>query len=187
MNHEASDSGPSRPGAPPRCRLFLQNPNRYRELQPAALRPWLGRLVAELAPSADTFTVRFVGDRAMRALNRDFRGKDQSTDVLSFPGDHPATAPTANQVPATDADGDWPAEGWEDEEGCHLGDVVISLPYARRQAADLDHSLDEELRVLLLHGLLHCLGWDHEADHGEMDALEAELRPRWTAGWEVAA
>lgn len=90
----------------------------------------------------------------MRALNRDFRGKDATTDVLSFPG------------------GSTP-------DGEHLGDVVISVPRARQQAAEAGHPVARELRVLLLHGLLHCLGHDHETDGGEMERLERRLRRRW--------
>ena len=61
----------------------------------------------------------------------------------------------------------------------HLGDVVISVPAARRQAARLGHGVDVELRVLLLHGVLHCLGHDHETDDGSMERLELRLRRRW--------
>ena len=69
--------------------------------------------------------------------------------------------------------------GDETPEGHHLGDVVIAVPVAERQAAAAGHSLDRELRLLALHGLLHCLGYDHETDHGEMEAREDELRRRW--------
>jgi probable rRNA maturation factor len=133
--------------------IVLQNPNRYAEVDAAALRRWLADLVAELAPEAASFTARFVGDRAMRRTNRDFRRTDATTDVLSFPG-----GPTP--------------------EGFHLGDVLVSVPAARRQvpAGDI---VERELRRLLLHGLLHCLGHDHETDEGEMDRLEARLRREW--------
>jgi probable rRNA maturation factor len=90
----------------------------------------------------------------MRSLNSTYRSIDRSTDVLSFPGE-------------------------EGPEGVHLGDVAIALPVARRQAAELGHSVDRELRCLLLHGVLHCLGHDHESDGGEMDRLELALRERW--------
>jgi probable rRNA maturation factor len=133
--------------------IVLQNPNRYAEVDAAALRPWLVELVAELAPEAASLTARFVGDRAMRRTNRDFRHRDATTDVLSFPG-----GPTP--------------------EGLHLGDVLISLPAARRQVPPGD-TVDRELRRLLLHGVLHCLGHDHETDGGEMERLEARLRREW--------
>ncbi len=98
--------------------------------------------------------VRFAGDRTVRRLNRDFRGKDKTTDVLSFPGE-------------------------ESPEGRHLGDIVISVPTAERQAASRGAALEEEVKLLLLHGVLHCLGHDHETDAGEMEKLEGRLRRRW--------
>lgn len=127
---------------------------RFRGVDVRRLRPWLAALLAELAPQARSFGVRFVGDVSMRALNRDFRGKDSTTDVLSFPG------------------GETP-DGW------YLGDVVVSVPAARRQAAERAHPVGREVRLLLLHGVLHCLGHDHETDAGEMDRLERRLRRRY--------
>ena len=151
-----------RPGIPSRAltpgpgatEIAIQNPNRYAEAGARRLRPWLGGLLAELAPDADSFGLRFVGERAMRRLNRDYRGKDRPTDVLSFPG-----GPT--------------------REGRHLGDVVISVPAARRQAAEAGRGADAEVRALVLHGVLHCLGYDHAADGGEMERVEAGLVRRW--------
>jgi probable rRNA maturation factor len=88
-------------------------------------------------------------DRAIRPLNARYRGKDKPTDVLSFPGD--------------------------DGEG-GLGDVMISVETARRNAAALGRTLAQELDVLALHGFLHVLGYDHETDDGTMDRLERRLR-----------
>jgi rRNA maturation RNase YbeY len=135
--------------------IALLNPNRYAEVSARRLRPWLERVLRELlrerpAASAISVGVRFAGDRAMRRANREFRGKDQTTDVLSFPGD-----------------------------GAHLGDVLISVPQARRQAAAAGRDPAREIQVLLLHGVLHCLGHDHEVDGGEMERLERRLRRRW--------
>jgi probable rRNA maturation factor len=95
--------------------------------------------------------VLLAGDRVLRRLNREFRGKDKATDVLSFPAS-PELA------------------------GVHAGDLAISLETAQRQAEEHGHSLRDEVRVLLLHGLLHLYGMDHEIDRGEMAAREAELR-----------
>ena len=140
--------------------IAFQNPNRYPEAGARQLRPWLALLVAALAPAAAagegerSFGVRFASDRELRRVNRDFRGKDYATDVLSFPGE-------------SGPDGD------------HLGDVLISVPVARRQAAAAGHPVERELRILLLHGLLHCLGYDHETDGGEMERLEKRLRRRY--------
>jgi len=90
-------------------------------------------------------------DPTLRQLNKNFRNKDKPTDVLSFP------APTkfANK---------------------HAGDLAISLETAARQAATYGHTLRDEVRILLLHGLLHLSGEDHETDNGEMAAREATLR-----------
>jgi probable rRNA maturation factor len=96
--------------------------------------------------------VLLAGDRTLRRLNRTFRGKDKATDVLSFP--------SFSFAPA----------------GEHAGDIAISLETAKRQAAEHGHALRDEVRVLLLHGLLHLHGMDHEADRGEMAAREAVLR-----------
>lgn len=134
--------------------LSVLAPSRFPEVKGAALRPWLGALLAELAPDGGSFAVRFSGDRTLRRMNRDFRGKDRPTDVLSFPGE-------------------------AGPDGRHLGDVVISVETARRQAAELGHPVEQELRILCLHGLLHCLGYDHETDDGTMDRLERRLRRRW--------
>lgn len=137
--------------------IVLQNPNRYPEAGARRLRPWLERLTASLAEGPASLGVRFASDREVHRMNRDYRGKDKPTDVLSFPGDSDASP-----------DGDR-----------HLGDVLISVPTARRQAEALGHSAERELKVLLLHGLLHCLGYDHETDQGEMERLERRLRRTW--------
>lgn len=95
--------------------------------------------------------VLLTDDAALRRLNRGFRGKNKSTDVLSF------SAP-------------------EEIAQSHAGDLAISLETAARQAAEYGHSLRDEVRVLLLHGLLHLSGEDHETDDGEMAAREVLLR-----------
>ncbi len=147
-----------------RCDIQLQNPCRYPEAGARRLRPWLSALVEELAPGAGSFAVRFVSDREMRRFNANFRHRDETTDVLSFPAD--MAFPEGGQTIAGDGER-------------HLGDVVISVPSARRQALRLGHGVDVELRILLLHGVLHCLGHDHETDGGVMDQLERRLRRRY--------
>ena len=102
--------------------------------------------------------VLLADDATLRRLNRTFRGKDKATDVLSFPAG-PTTV------------------FFGEPEGPGLaGDLAISLEAAERQAAKFGHSLRDEVRVLLLHGVLHLAGFDHETDAGEMAAREAELR-----------
>jgi probable rRNA maturation factor len=102
--------------------------------------------------------IALVSDRSMRALNRRFRGVDRPTDVLSFPADVGPARPTSTSTA--------------------LGDIAIALGVARRQARRQGHSLETELRVLALHGLLHLMGHDHERDRGEMRQLEDRLRRR---------
>jgi probable rRNA maturation factor len=97
----------------------------------------------------DEVQVLLAGDATLKRLNREFRGKNKATDVLSFPA--------------------VPGMGYG-------GDLAISLETAQRQAEEHGHSLRDEVRVLLLHGLLHLAGMDHEVDGGEMAAREAELR-----------
>ncbi len=154
-----------------RCDIQLQNPCRYPEAGARRLRPWLSALVEELAPGADSFAVRFVSDREMRRLNADFRRRDETTDVLSFPAE-------LAEAGAQDAAAAGLAGGLPPREQ-HLGDVAISVPAASRQASRLGHGVDVELRILLLHGVLHCLGHDHETDGGVMDRLERRLRRRY--------
>ena len=101
-------------------------------------------------------TIAFIDDEAMKDLNRKFRKKGKTTDVLTFPADDSYNEPSATGRP--------------------LGDIVISVDQARRQAADEKHSLATEVRYLVLHGVLHALGYDHETDRGEMDALVVEVR-----------
>lgn len=100
-------------------------------------------------------TVLLTTDKAIRTLNRRFRGKNKPTDVLSFPARGPV-AKTENIA----------------------GDVAISVPTAARQAAAQEHPLATEIKVLILHGLLHLAGYDHETDEGRMARRERLLRAR---------
>src|SRR5687767_12230133 len=115
---------------------------------PRGLGPWL----ANIAPASarGDVCVALVSDARMRALNRQFRGKDRVTDVLSFPA----------------------------ETRGFLGDVVIAAGVAKKQAKAAGHSLNTEIRVLTLHGLLHLLGYDHSSDDGKMARIEARLRKK---------
>jgi probable rRNA maturation factor len=128
---------------------------------PAAAFGAFVRRVAREAPATpcDELTILLCGDAFLRRLNARYRGKDRSTDVLSFPaGDerHP--------------DGTRP-----------LGEIAISVPQAARQARAAGHSLARELRLLALHGYLHLLGYDHEVDDGTMLRLQARLAKRLLA------
>ena len=100
-------------------------------------------------------TIVFVSDAAMRKLNHQFRGKDYATDVLSFP-----TKP----------------ESFESGAAATLGEIVISVDRAQAQAKENGLTVTKETQQLILHGLLHLSGFDHETDDGEMNRLELKLR-----------
>jgi probable rRNA maturation factor len=101
-------------------------------------------------------TIAFVSDVEMCKLNRQFRGKNLTTDVLSFP----------YEADEFDADKDF------------IGDIVISIEQAERQATENNLSLENEVFQLILHGILHLLGYDHETDNGEMNMLELKFRDK---------
>ncbi|HJP94956.1 MAG TPA: rRNA maturation RNase YbeY [Pyrinomonadaceae bacterium] len=103
-----------------------------------------------IGKSESSATIAFVSDKRIRELNRQFRGVDKATDVLSFPDDDP--------------------------DKLNLGDIAISAETAAQQAKDNGLSFDDELAQLILHGLLHLSGYDHETDNGEMNRLELKLR-----------
>lgn len=111
-----------------------------------------------------TVTIALVGDAASRRLNRRYRGVDRATDVLSFP--------------STNSWRDGRFVGSAGPRDHHLGDVVIATGVAARQARGGGHALNHELRVLALHGFLHLVGYDHERDDGEMQAVESRWRRR---------
>ena len=108
------------------------------------------RAADAIGKNNSTATIAFVSDKNIRQLNRQFRGIDKATDVLSFPSD----------------------EG----DSTNLGDIAISVDTAAKQAKENGLTWDEEVAQLILHGLLHLSGYDHETDKGEMNRLELRLR-----------
>ena len=118
------------------------------------LKPWVQRtqnMLTALGSSDSSVTIAFVSDNKIRSLNQQFRGINKPTDVLSFPSD------------------------LDMEE---LGDIAISVETAARQAKANGLTLNEEIAQLILHGLLHLSGYDHETDNGEMNRLELRLRKK---------
>ena len=115
------------------------------------------RVLPGAAASGASATVAFVSDRAMRELNQMWRHKRGTTDVLSFPAEQ---------------------DEFEKLESASLGDVVISVEQAARQAKENGLKFDEEIAQLILHGLLHLCGYDHATDKGEMNRLELRLRKK---------
>jgi len=132
------------------------------ELNRRNLERFARTLRGEVAKGAG-FTCLIAGDAALRRLNRDFLGKDYPTDVLSFPGQ----LPTPEPLPSRDREG-----------AVFLGEIAISAARARTQATAIGHSLENEIRILMLHGLLHLLGMDHETDRGQMQRAEARWHKR---------
>lgn len=110
-----------------------------------------------------SFATLISGDAELRRLNRDFRGKDYPTDVLSFP------------LPSEPRP--LPSEPRPLGSGPYLGDIAISLGRARAQAREFGHPVEREVQILMLHGVLHLIGHDHETDSGDM----ARAEKRWRA------
>jgi len=124
--------------------------------------------------SGKTFSVAFISDRRMKELNKFFRGKDSTTDVLSFPHEPDEFDAQSAHFSASK---DERAEA-RTPNPQFLGDIVISAEQARKQAEENGLSLESEIKQLILHGLLHLCGYDHETDDGEMNARELELRDK---------
>ena len=135
----------------------ILNRQRRHRVSVSRLRQFVNLLSHRLRLDSQTFTIVLVSDRAIRRLNRDFRNQDKPTDVLSFP-----IGPEAR--PHLDKPG--------------IGDMILSVETARRQAFSRHHSLERELCVLVIHGLLHLLGYDHEDNEGDIPQL------CWRAAYE---
>jgi probable rRNA maturation factor len=157
--HLKSDSPPNfvsaKPSAGPAAALARKLPAKpFRLPSPRTLAQFLKRAQAAVG-LREQVAVLLTSDRALRDLNRRFRGKNKPTDVISFPSTNPASGPEKM-----------------------AGDLAISVETARRQAAEQGHALTCELKVLILHGLLHLAGHDHETDAGEMQRREQSLRAK---------
>ena len=114
---------------------------------------WAGfatKALAAIGNEQASATIAFVSDTRIRQLNRQFRGVDKATDVLSFPADEP--------------------------DELNLGDIAVSVDTAAAQAKENGLEFENEIQQLILHGLLHLSGYDHETDNGEMNRLELKLR-----------
>ena len=126
------------------------NRQRRLKLDTEAWSTFAARTLDAIGKSESSATIAFVSDKRIRELNRQFRGVDKATDVLSFPA----------------------------EEQLNLGDVAVSVETAARQAQENGLTFEGEIAQLILHGMLHLCGYDHEADNGEMNRLELKLRRR---------
>ena len=139
---------------------MILNRQRAARVARRPLELFLQRVKSELRLHEVRATVCLVSDAEIARMNEMFRKKKGPTDVLSFP----ATARRRGLKTA--------------KAGAYLGDIAISPATARRYARKNGRKLSSELQVLILHGLLHLLGYDHETDRGEMDRVERKLRKR---------
>ena len=155
---------------------MVLNRQRRVSVDVARARAFARRLRVALMLGGRDFNVCLVDDGAMARLNAAFRGKDTATDVLSFPW--AGVKVGSGRAPRRGSRGSAGKEGGGREFDGFLGDVVISVETARRNARVEGHSTANEIRWLMLHGLLHLLGYNHETDRGEMTAFELALRER---------
>jgi probable rRNA maturation factor len=150
---------------------MILNRQRAVRLARRPLELFLARVRRELGIGEADVTICFVSDAEIARMNQAFRNKQGPTDVLSFPAverDVPVLLPRRRK----------PGSGRRLRSEVSLGDVAISPATARRNAKKFGRTLRSELQILILHGVLHLLGYDHETDHGEMDRVEARLRRR---------
>ncbi len=138
----------------------------------APLERYFARVLGVLGLSNEAASVRFVNDSQMARWNQMYRGKRGSTDVLSFPA-----AERENQ-PERTRRGRTRRKTRPVRRNEYLGDIAISPSVAKRNARRFGRTLAQELQILILHGVLHLVGYDHETDHGEMEHFESQLRVR---------
>ncbi len=150
--------------------VVLQNRQRLVAIDRAWLRRTAEAILSAARADGAELSLVLVSDRRMRALNKRYRNKDRTTDVLAFPltPSHPSGAPIALPT-AMGREGEGVGGGAHHSSPTMLlGDVAISMETARRQASEFGHSLRDEVARLLVHGVLHLLGYDHE--RGPRDA-----------------
>src|SRR5438270_4526612 len=135
--------------------IVLINRQRARKIDSKEWLEFTEHALRAIGRAHQTASIVFVSDAAIKKLNRQFRGKNYSTDVLSFPTK---------------------AEDFESDNQSHLGEVVISVERAAAQAKENGLTFSNEVEQLILHGLLHLSGYDHDTDNGEMSRLELRLR-----------
>ena len=137
--------------------IELINRQRARKINAKRWREFAEQALQTIDSTKQSVTIVFVSDAAIKKLNQQFRGKNYATDVLSFPTK---------------------SEDFETDNQSHLGEIVISVERAAAQAKENGLTFSNEVEQLILHGLLHLSGYDHEADNGEMNRLELKLRKK---------
>jgi len=136
--------------------IEVVNRQRHRKINLHAWERFSAQALEAISAQHRDVTVVFISSRRMRQLNKRFRGIDQATDVLSFPAEESVGLPSS--------------------VGSVLGEVVVAVEQAEEQARENGLKFNEEVAQLILHGLLHLCGYDHETDKGEMNRLELRLR-----------
>jgi probable rRNA maturation factor len=135
--------------------IEVVNRQRYRKIELRTWESFAAKALRAIGTDQNSATIAFVSSRQMRQLNKRFRGIDKSTDVLSFPDD-----------------GDF------GDGNTNLGDIAVAVDQAEAQAREHGLKFDQEIAQLVLHGLLHLCGYDHDRDNGEMNRLELGLRKK---------
>ena len=176
---------------------MIQNRQRRVPVSLESLDGFLARVCARVDLPSDAVGVCFVSDAAIARWNQAYRGKPGPTDVLSFPADGSVAKngrgesgkKKASRLPrgarigkfavrkdATRSRTAGVAAAMKSATPIYLGDIAISPQTAQRNARRFGRTLPQELRILLLHGVLHLMGYDHETDHGQMESRERRLR-----------
>ncbi len=147
------------------------------------LQIFLQQVERELGLGESDVTICLVSDAEIARMNEAFRGKKGPTDVLSFPAENPGAVLLRGRKRTKTRE----AKGTEKDRGepkalatkRYLGDIAIAPLTAERYAKKNGRSVNNELRMLILHGVLHLMGYDHETDHGEMNRIEQKMRRRF--------
>jgi len=146
---------------------MILNRQRRTRIPLQKLRKFLARVERQLQTPAGSLTVCLVSTAQIARWNRAYRGKEGPTDVLSFPAEQEHT----RRRPGL-------RRGWTNNFK-YLGDIAVAPEVARRNARRFARSFEDEMRILILHGILHLLGYDHETDAGQMDRRERRLRRKF--------
>ena len=140
--------------------IEYENERYEKDLPKNNLQDWISQVLTEVDREGFSVSLLFTDDERIKELNNNYRGKDMATDVLSF-----------SQMEGEEF-------GFENH---FLGDIVIAVPYVTEQARRLGHSVFEEVRYLILHGILHLMGYDHNEDEDcEMSRLEKNIYKKLT-------
>ena len=149
-------------------RYMILNRQRAIRVSVPRLEKFLARVQSRLRIAPDRLSVALVTNNAIAKWNSSYRGKSKPTDVLSFPAvtpDEPAPLKKRAGASASSA-----------ERYSYLGDIAIAPAVARENARRFGRTFDAEMRILILHGVLHLMGYDHETDNGQMERRERGLR-----------